>query len=811
MTWLQKGLSAIISIPAKWFIKTKVVPTDIQSELGLDPARPIIYLLKNQSLSDRLALSKAAKKLGLPAPSGSITIANENIDSCLFLEGPMPLFGSKPGRSDIDKQVTRIFQAHHQDPNLDIQIVPVACFWGRAPGKTEASWRDILISKSSPNWLRKAFMVMFLGRDNLVYFSKAVSSAYMSSEHGTDCEIAHKLIRVARAHFQRRKQAVVGPRQMAREQIIQSVLASAAVQEAIAEEKQSKKLSHDKAMVRAKSYADEIAGDYKEGLIRIAEKLLTRLWNKVYNGLEIHHSDKIRQLAQSGHEIIYVPCHRSHMDYLLLTYVIYHQGLMIPHIAAGINLNFWPAGPIFRRAGAFFIRRSFAGNKLYTAIFREYLEQLFNRGYSVKYYPEGGRSRTGRLLPPKTGMLAMTVQSLFKNSKRPISLVPVYIGYEHVMEVASYLNELRGSQKKKESFWQVFSALRKLKNYGIGCLNFGDPINLTQFIDQHQTGWRNDIEENPDKKPTWLTPVVNQLATQVMQRVNQAAAINGMNLASTCLLASEQHALTRNELQFCMDGFLQLFKQAPYSRLMTLPAIQGKKLVDHILSLNKFDVRNDNFGQVISLNEPSAIAMTYYRNNTIHLFMLPGLIAAMVLGEKSLAKADIERRMALIFPLLKRELFLHMDWQQMLGLMQDMLQAMLENNLLQNNEGQFEAAERGSDAYFLLSILNNVAQPTIQRYAIILTLLDDESGLSRQSLEKQSIKLAEHLSRLHKVTAPEFYDKNIIASLVQSLRESKLATIDSSGVLHRSEQSNWLLGCFNHWLAADIAKSIRQP
>jgi len=86
------------------------------------------------------------------------------------------------------------------------------------------------------------------------------------------------------------------------------------------------------------------------------------------------------------------------MDYLLLSYVLYHQGLVPPHIAAGINLNFWPAGPIFRRLGAFFIRRTFKGNKLYSTVFREYLGELFNRGYSVEYFVEGGRSRTGRLL-----------------------------------------------------------------------------------------------------------------------------------------------------------------------------------------------------------------------------------------------------------------------------------------------------------------------------------------------------------------------------------------------------------------------------
>ncbi len=124
------------------------------------------------------------------------------------------------------------------------------------------------------------------------------------------------------------------------------------------------------------------------------------------------------------------------------------------------------------------------GNRLYSTIFREYLGLLFERGYSVKYYTEGGRSRTGRLLAPKTGMLAMTIQSLLRGIDRPLTLVPVYIGYEHVMEVGTYHKELSGSKKKKESIFGVLKAIKSLRNYGKGFVNFGKPININNFLDQ---------------------------------------------------------------------------------------------------------------------------------------------------------------------------------------------------------------------------------------------------------------------------------------------------------------------------------------
>ena len=462
MAWLHKLLLTIISVPLKWLVKVNSIPTDIATELGIDTTKPIIYLLRTHSVTDQFALKRSTNALGLPKPSEAIEVGGKELPACLFLQQPRSVLTRKVKITNIADDVTKLFHIHRENPELDLQIVPVSIFWGRAPGRKFSGWSDIIANQVSPSWLRKFFIVLFLGRDNFVCYSKAVSSRTMADLKGSDEEIAHKLIRLAGTHFHRRRQNLIGPTLLERQELYNAVLGADSVRQAISDEALSKKQSNHQIQAKAKKYVDEIAADYREGLVRIGDRLLTKIWNKVYNGIEVKHADKVRALAQNGHEIIYVPCHRSHMDYLLLTYVIYHEGLVTPHIAAGINLNFWPIGGILRKCGAFFLRRSFAGNKLYTAVFREYLELLFNKGYSVKYYPEGGRSRTGRLLPPKTGMLAMTLQGLIKGINRPVSIVPVYIGYEHVMEVSSYLKELKGTDKKKESFFQVFSAVRKL-------------------------------------------------------------------------------------------------------------------------------------------------------------------------------------------------------------------------------------------------------------------------------------------------------------------------------------------------------------
>lgn len=810
MAWFHKVLLNIIRMPTQWLVRSSNIPNDIEGELGIDKNKPIIYLLKTNSVTDLVALNMSTRSLGLPSPSKEILIGDKKRPSCLFLEEPESLFTKEKKHTDISKIFTSLFNVHRENPDLDLQIVPVSVFWGRAPGKVSKGWSDLLADKTSPNWLRKFFIVLFLGRDNFVSYSRAVSSKTMATTRGTDSEIAHKLIRLARTHFYRRQQSMNGPSLMDRQQLFNSILASESVKKAIAEEVSNKKTDQAKAKAKAKKMVDEIAADYREGVIRLGDRLLGRVWNKIYNGIDVKNADKVRELAQNGHEIVYVPCHRSHMDYLLLTYVIYHEGLVTPHIAAGINLNFWPVGGLFRRGGAFFIRRTFAGNKLYTAVFKEYLEQLFNRGYSVKYYAEGGRSRTGRLLPAKTGMLAMTVQAVMKGVNRPVSLVPVYIGYEHVMEVKSYLGELRGKNKEKESFFSVFGAIRKLKNYGFGFLNFGEPIQLTHYLDQNVPNWRDDVETLDEKKPTWLTPKVNELGVEVLQRINQAAAVSGMGLASMCLLASEKRAMTKEELTGTMADFLTLLENAPYSEVSSFPEVTAEKLLSNTLKLEKFKVTDDSFGEIISVERSNAIALTYYRNNILHLFAIPGLIANIVIGLNGCSKKQVLEMVEALYPLFKKELFMYMNLDEAVKYAEKVLAQLQTQGLIQTISRKLHPADTRSKSFYSLWILRSIVQETLQRYALVLTQLEDEGTSSRGALEKRSRQVAERMATLHGISAPEFYDKNVLATFISALKENNLVAETEDGLLKYSEQSESLQEMVIKLISPEFAKRLLQ-
>ena len=755
----------LLNLPLSILVKSKSIPAEPALELGLDTSRPIMYVLPYNSKADLLTLRAQCLAHDLPDPLEPLEVDGTLLPRYVFIHGGPRVFTYYTPKEESIKLFHDYLDLHRSNPDLDVQMVPVSVMFGRRPGREKGEENPPL---RMLNGIQKFFAVSWLGRDSFVRFSPSVSLRRMADEHGTDKIIAQKLARVARMHFARQRLAAVGPRLPARQDLFNKLLASKAIARAVEDEARSKKISHEKAQQNAIALMEEIAANFSYEMIRLSDRILGFTWNRLYQGINVHNAERVRQLAHDGHEIVYVPCHRSHMDYLLLSYVLYHQGLVPPHIAAGINLNFWPAGPIFRRLGAFFIRRTFKGNKLYSTVFREYLGELFTRGYSVEYFVEGGRSRTGRLLEPKTGTLSMTIQAMLRGGTRPITLVPIYIGYEHVMEVGTYAKELRGATKEKESLLQMLRGLRKLRNLGQGYVNFGEPLPLTAYLNQHVPQWRESIDPIEAQRPSWLTPTVNDLAGQIMVRINNAAAANAMNLCSTALLASRQRSLTREQLLEQLECYLQLMRNAPYAHDVTVPTQTPDELLDHALNMNKFEVEKDSFGDIIILPREQAVLMTYYRNNIHHLLVLPSLIASIVMHHRRVSRAELLRQIGLIYPMLKAELFLHNDKAQLPDVLSPMIDELIRQQLI---------CDKGDELVLNparirpLQLLAAGVRETLQRYAITMSILSANPSINRGALEKESRIMAQRLSVLHGINAPEFFDKAVFSTLVATLRE----------------------------------------
>ncbi|CAG8741860.1 4460_t:CDS:2, partial [Acaulospora morrowiae] len=167
--------------------------------------------------------------------------------------------------------------------------------------------------------------------------------------------------------------------------------------------------------------------------------------------------------AQNSQSLIIVPCHKSHIDYLVVSYIFFRLGLALPHIAAGENLDLPIVGGVLRRGGAFFIRRSWGEDQLYNSIAKEYIEGLLERGHNIEFFIEGTRSRTGKALPPKLGLMKIIVDCILSGRAKDCWIVPVSIQYDKVIETESYVNELLGNPKERESLWGLVNNTRLLQ------------------------------------------------------------------------------------------------------------------------------------------------------------------------------------------------------------------------------------------------------------------------------------------------------------------------------------------------------------
>lgn len=764
-------------------VKSKVLPENPIEQYGLDPASPTFYIVKLNARSDLAALARVCKKHGLPNPTEQQLLGNAELDRFIGLQNPPPLFGDKAKQTDALQKGKLIIDQLIQSNGQNVQVIPVTILWGRNPGKEKPGLGTLVSHSLTPSWFRKFFVLLFSGRDNFVRFSQPLDLSLLVNEKADVDELPHKLLRVARVHFRRQKLAATGPKMPSREQLFSSLLASPTIKKAIQTEANEKNISHEQARQNALKLLDEIAANYSDATIRVAERVLTWLWNKLYNGIDIKYTDQLHDLTNKGHEIIYMPCHRSHMDYLLLTYSIYHLGLVPPHIAAGINLNFFPAGGIFRRSGAFFIRRSFAGNKLYSAVFKEYLSQLFIKGYSVKFYTEGGRSRTGRLLPPKTGMLAMTLQAMLRGIDRPISIVPVYIGYEHVMEINTYLKELAGNDKKGESIFGIFKAIKNLKNYGRGYLNFGDPISVNQYLNEHQPDWRESIHPTDVQKPQWLGPQVANLADKVMININSAAALNAVNLLAMILLVNDKQALSKPKLLAQLDFYLHLQRSASYSDKISAPAENAEQLLAHALKLNKFDVISDEFGEIIAINDKEKTLFNYYRNNILHVFAVPSLLALHIFKSHKTTLSQCQELISRFYPLFAKEWFLNELDKNYIS---HILASFVDQDLIEINGNEIKITN-SNDCLAKLEMLGRALSLTLQRYAIVIGFIQTSAGIDRAELERESQVLAQRLGTLHGIKSPEFFDNKVLVGFISNLRQQELISESDAGLRGSSE------------------------
>ncbi|MGI9285662.1 MAG: glycerol-3-phosphate 1-O-acyltransferase PlsB [Pseudomonadales bacterium] len=741
------------------------------------------YVLENSGLADRLALHITCKKLNLPLPGSH---------SATRIEGPISIrrgqgFLVRRSHHEVERLQTMVEHARKTSDN--IILIPVAVYWGRSPDK-ERSFLKLMFSE---NWTiagrtRKFFTTLLHGRHTLVQFSEPLSLSDLLQEGQDAARTSRKLSRILRVHFRQRRIATLGPDQSHKRTIINQVLRNSAVKRAIQTEDESKAepgKHQNTAVVMARQYAYEIAADISYPTVRVLQKLLAALWNKLYDGVRFEGLERLRGIA-NGKEIVYVPCHRSHIDYLLLSYALYMQGFSLPHIAAGLNLNMPVLGSILRRGGAFFLRRSFAGNQLYAAVFNAYLQEMLLRGHALEYFIEGGRSRSGRLLQPKTGMLSMTVHGYLREPRSPVIFVPIYFGYERLVEGQSFINELSGNKKKKESLFGLLKSVGALRQeFGEVYANIGAPLELDSILQRYIPDWQS--EEIGEERPTWLTPIIDELGTEIMLRINRAATVTPISLLALALLSTPHQNMARIDLVRQLELYLMLLQRLQYSDEVVVTDRSAEEIILRGEQLGYIFIEAHALGEIVQINPGQAVAMTYFRNSILHLFAVPASVACCFVNRSSLDVGEVKRLASLGYPFLRTELSLRWDSavvgheiDRSIGLLEELkLLTRSKEELLTRNSQQ-------DDAVVQLMQLGQAVMPALQRYYMTTILLakHDSGSLSQAELEHICELCAERLAIMHGLRSPDFFERYLFRDFIQTLKTQGLVTSDDDGSLH---------------------------
>ena len=544
------------------WVKAKVLP-DADGNAGLPKGEHVCYVMADYALSSVLILDQVCDQLELDRPLYPISSLDTESRAYAVLRRWQGLIVRRPAPRRNSEVLARLVRYCDENPEVDIKLVPVTVIVGRAPDKADG-FAKVLFTE---DWevigrFRRLLSTLINGRDTVVQFSRPLSLRQLLDEGAGSGRAVRKVSRILRTHFRRVKTAVIGPDLSHRRTMVDRVLQSSAVREAILEKSRRENISTEGATTQARDYALEIAANYSYTFVRIAFFAITRFLAKVFGETRVYHFDRFKDQSL-GKEVVYVPCHRSHADYILLSFLLYVRGLAVPHIAAGINLNLPVVGGLARMGGAFFLRRSFRSQKLYSTVFSEYVSQILSEGVSIEYFIEGTRSRTGRLLSPKAGMLAMTVRGYLRNPATPVIFQPVYIGYERLLEGSSYTRELAGGAKKKESLLGLLKIHRVLRrNHGDAHISFGEPIELDELLDDYDPKWR-ELAGKPEARQPWMNPMVNDLGDRIIRRINATADANPINLLATAMLATPRHSMDELVLRDQLRLYTELIRTGP--------------------------------------------------------------------------------------------------------------------------------------------------------------------------------------------------------------------------------------------------------
>ena len=517
-----------------------------------------------------------------------------------------------------------------------IYLIPQLVLYKKTPEKDHPSLFDIFFGfKDKPGVLRKIILFFRHNRRAFIDFGKHLNlRSYLEGRDDGQSleEMAMELRHTLLENIDQQKRVILGPVIKSRQQFKEKVLKDPTVAQAIQTRSSKKNIRLKQVKKEASKYFDEIAADYNVAYIQFASVVLDWLWKRLFQGIDVKLEElaKVRDCSRKG-PVVYVPSHKSHIDYLVLNHILFQHHMHVPRIAAGKNLDFWPVGPFFRRAGAFFIRRTFKGATLYAAVFVRYMKALLEERHPLEFYIEGGRSRSGKLVLPKIGFLSILVQAFREGYCDDLVFVPASITYDRVLEGQTYLKELGGGEKEKENIKQVVSTRRFFKKkYGKIYIRFGEPLLLKEYLAQNE-----ESSAGTQKR----------LAFDLIRSINRVSLVTPMALLSTAILTKHRRGFNLSELTETVGTLLSFLEKYRVPTATSLEQCNAaiEKSLDVLIKSNVVKSLEDAEGTApfYYVDEEKKRELEYYKNNIIHCFLSHAFVALSLLtGKKEIKTGE---------------------------------------------------------------------------------------------------------------------------------------------------------------------------
>ncbi len=597
------------------------------------------YFLHNFHFKDAYSTNYLTKEL-INGKSGFISLIEEEDFYKRFIKSsPDPLFVLIELQKNIDKT---------------IMIIPENIIYITKPMRKNSSITDILFgTHAKPGWIKRFLIILrhpekikveFATPLNLKNYIKQTKIEQLDSESQ-----AHKL----RSHLvdilNRQIKSVTGPVLKSRHEITEDILTNRTLREYLAEYASENKLTLKKTHKKAAMYIKEIASNYNLQYINVLSWILSWAFKNLYDELIINQNEinRMREMSTKA-PLVLVPCHKSHLDYLLIPYVMFHNNMPSPHIAAGKNLSFWPLGPIFRGAGAFFLRRTFKGAPLYSKIFSSYLEKLLHEGFNIKIFIEGGRSRTGKLLAPKPGGLSMLINAYNNQACPDLLFVPIFIGYDRIFEEDAYLKEIEGGKKKPETLKSLIKARKFLKKkYGKVYIRFDEPVSIKKYIKEKNF----DLSKTSTKQ---YMKFVKDFGYKLINSINANAVATPHGIIASAILNCRRNSFSKKLMGARINTYMNMlvFMNAELSQTLLIdPDNTLNSVINHFISRNFIELADEDDQEITEntifiIKDNKRAILDYYKNSIIPFFVRFSYTAVAILEIDSFkfSSSDLAKR-----------------------------------------------------------------------------------------------------------------------------------------------------------------------